>query len=402
MLVEMEAKMAVELAPHLKEKQLEAMSNGDDYIPILPPFQLYHTRITHGSAPTQISTDVIGVKAAPKDAKLLGEFFTRLAAETNSDQRDGTFIPKGAVNLLGPQMYAQVLQANNFFLTNIATVPVNLEYDAWFAVIDSSNTSDDGAVSLYDHLIRQPWFLRIESVTRNKCLIVTTKPNLPAARAWVDENLEPMVRKSIPPGIDPPASALPRRLDKPVYTSKTHTYADILKKQFSLAPNSTEMTAISSKPPRKRQASFLDYDSDQSTELTTAPPVTRATTSSDTTTNNSITHATTTPAFTMELSLLQKELLQLKEVIAMAVTQIKEAIATLLIPQCTNATYDTTTEADQNMESATPAEHLTPLDIQSFITDLKHELATLFLETRVMIQKQSLPMPTTQHLQSKT
>jgi len=158
------------------------------------------------------------------------------------------------------------------------------------------------------------------------------------------------------------------------------------------------MTATSSKPPRKRQASFLDYDSDQSTELTTAPPVTRATTSSDTTTNNSITHATTTPAFAMELSSLQKELLQLKEVIAMAVTQIKEAIATLLIPQCTHATYDTTTDADQNMESATPAEHLTPLDIQSFITDLKHELATLFLETRVMIQKQSLPMPTTQHL----
>jgi len=35
MLVEMEAETAVELAPHLKSQQLEAMSNGDEYIPIL-------------------------------------------------------------------------------------------------------------------------------------------------------------------------------------------------------------------------------------------------------------------------------------------------------------------------------------------------------------------------------
>ena len=229
MLIEMDANTAVELALHLKDQQLEAMSNGDDYIPILPPFQVYRTRLTHGSKPTQISTDVIGVKAAPQDVKLLGEFFTRLAAETSTDQRDGTFLPKGAVNLLGPQMYAQVLQANNFFLNNVATVPVNLEYGGWFAVIDPIETSDTAVVSLYDHLTRQPWFLRIESVNQSKCLLVTTKSNLPAARAWIDEHLEPMVRKSIPPEINPPASQLPRRLDKPVYTKTTHTYADILK-----------------------------------------------------------------------------------------------------------------------------------------------------------------------------
>jgi len=117
MMIEVDAATAVELAPHLKDQQLEAMSNGDDYIPILPPFQVYRTRLTHGSAPTQILTDVIGVKAAPKDVKLLGEFFTRLAAETTSNHRDGTFLPKGAVNLLGPQMYAQVLKTNNFLST---------------------------------------------------------------------------------------------------------------------------------------------------------------------------------------------------------------------------------------------------------------------------------------------
>jgi len=45
-------------------------------------------------------------------------------------------------------MYAQVLQANNFFLNNVATVLVNLEYGGWFAVIDPNDTSDNAAVSL--------------------------------------------------------------------------------------------------------------------------------------------------------------------------------------------------------------------------------------------------------------
>ncbi len=81
MLVKMDADMAVELAPHLKDQQLKAMSNGDDYIPILPQFQLYRTCLTHGCAPTQILTDVIGIKSVPKNTKLLGEFFTCLTVE---------------------------------------------------------------------------------------------------------------------------------------------------------------------------------------------------------------------------------------------------------------------------------------------------------------------------------
>jgi len=78
MLVEIDATTAVELAPHLKQAQLDTMSNGDKYIPILPDFEIYRTRLTHGREPSQVSTDVLGVKATPKDAKLLGEFFTPL------------------------------------------------------------------------------------------------------------------------------------------------------------------------------------------------------------------------------------------------------------------------------------------------------------------------------------
>jgi len=131
-------------------------------------------------------------------------------ASTSHDQRDGVFVPKGTVHLFGPSIYEQVLKDHNFFLTTIATIPINLEYWAWFAVIDPIATSETEPISLHDHLTRKPWFLCIEEIDRRKCLIITTKPNLPEARAWIDANLEPLIRKSIPEGIDPPASQLPR------------------------------------------------------------------------------------------------------------------------------------------------------------------------------------------------
>jgi len=227
MLIDVDTDVAIGLAPHLKQAQLDTMSNGNDFTPILLPFELYKTKLTHGRKPSQISTEVIGIKGAPKDAKLLGEFFMRLASEVTNDTRDGVFLPSGAVNLIGPATYAQVLQENNFFLNNVATVPVNLEYAAWFAVIDANNHSEDNPVSLHDHLLRKTWFLRLESVSCNKCLIVTTKSNLSEARKWIDDNLETFIRKSIPPGIEAPAYLLQRQLDKPVYTTTSQTYANI-------------------------------------------------------------------------------------------------------------------------------------------------------------------------------
>ncbi len=160
-MIKIDADTAVMLVPHLKQAQLDAMSNGDDIIPILLNFEFYRTRITHGhdSDKSKVTTDVIGVKGLPRDAKLLGEFFTRMAAKTSTDQRDGVFLPKGAVHLLGPSTFEQVLKSNNFFLTTVVTVPVNLDYEAWFAVINANQTSEMELILLHDHLLHQPWFL---------------------------------------------------------------------------------------------------------------------------------------------------------------------------------------------------------------------------------------------------
>jgi len=85
MLIEIDAETAVTLAPFLKKEQLEAMSNGDEYVPVLPNFEVYKRRLSHGQAPSQTMTEVIGMKGAPKDAKLLGEFFMQLASENGND-----------------------------------------------------------------------------------------------------------------------------------------------------------------------------------------------------------------------------------------------------------------------------------------------------------------------------
>jgi len=129
------------------------MSNGEEFTTILPPFELYKTWLSHGRDPTQISMEVVGVKGQLRDAKLLSEFFARMASELCNDPRDGVFVPKGAVHLLGMATYEKVIQDNNFFLNSIATIPVNMEYRAWFAVIDPTNQKENELISIYDHLV---------------------------------------------------------------------------------------------------------------------------------------------------------------------------------------------------------------------------------------------------------
>jgi len=111
MLIDINADTAIALTPHLKDAQLDAMTNGnEEYVPILPNFKIYRTQITHSRELTQVMTDVLGVKRAPQDVKLLGEFFTGLALDSSNNHRDSIFLPKGAVHLLGPATYTQVFQ----------------------------------------------------------------------------------------------------------------------------------------------------------------------------------------------------------------------------------------------------------------------------------------------------
>jgi len=70
MLIEIEAATVINLVPHLKQVQLDTMSSSDEFVS-LPFFEIYRTRLSHSHKPSQVSTEVLGVKCAPQDAKLL-------------------------------------------------------------------------------------------------------------------------------------------------------------------------------------------------------------------------------------------------------------------------------------------------------------------------------------------
>jgi len=214
-------------------------------------------------------------------------------------------------------------------------------------------------------------------------------------RAWLDENLEPLIRKLIPMGIDPPSALLPHRLDKPVYTTTSKTYADVLKKQFSLASNTTITNTNNTQPLRKRTATLIDYDSDQLQESPyTGTPLTN--THSNATTAM-IPPATTPNAYAMELLSLKQELAQLKTAIVMAVEQILTAIASI------HATKSQPTSNDMETESASTGFTLTTdtlntnshhLDIPAIITKLCNDRATINSETRALFHQYLPPKST--------
>jgi len=69
MLINIIADTAIALAPHLKEVQLDAMTNGNEYVPILPNFKIYKMKISHGQEPKQVTTKVFRVKGVLYDTK---------------------------------------------------------------------------------------------------------------------------------------------------------------------------------------------------------------------------------------------------------------------------------------------------------------------------------------------
>jgi len=100
--------------------------------------------------------------------------------------------------------------------------------------------------------------------------------------------------------------------------------------------------------------------------------------------------------------LLRLNWLSLKMLLLWPLHKLKTHSATTLRDaKRTTSPPETTLTVDQ-MDSDPDADQLTPQDLQSFICDLKHELASLFIKTRAMIQQQSLPQPTTKHSQPKT
>jgi len=288
----------------------------------------------------------------------------------------------------------------HLFLNMVVTVPVNLEYNVWFTIIDPNQQSETKLISLHDHLIQKSWFLCIESVTCNKCLIVTTQLNLPKARAWIDANLEQMVCKSIPAGIDPPPSLLPPwQLDKPVYMTTSYLYADIFKKQFSLTTTTTNSNTANNQPPHKHQATLINYDSNQSADYPPLSTTNIVNSPSSPSTLIAATTTMTTTGYAAESLALKNNINQLKTIIANAVEQITHAIASL---QTTNGRVtanamdmDIENSTNVNAPSAPNNHHHNQLDLPAIIKELKTNIATITQEKWAMFQNYLPPKSNT-------
>jgi len=97
-----------------------------------------------------------------------------------------------------------------------------------------------------------------------------------------------------------------------MYMATSKSYMDILKKQFSLAPDALTTNTNNNRPPRKRHAAILDYDSDQSatSQLITTTGTT-STTSTSTGTPTMQSQVTNTPDYAAEMFSLKNKIQQL-------------------------------------------------------------------------------------------
>jgi len=166
-----------------------------------------------------------------------------------------------------------------------------------------------------------------------------------------------------------------------VYSQTCLTYADILKKQFSLAPTTTTPATSNNRPPRKRQATIIDYDSDQSADSPTPVPNSNSNIGTSKQTNNP---TQTTVDYAAELASLKDELNSLRTLIANAVEQLKTEIASIHA-----------TPILSNMETEVEHPTATPPEISDLIADLKHDITTVAIEMRAKFQQQATLYSTT-------
>jgi len=248
--------LAIELDPTLKAKQVEAMSNGDTFIPEIPKFEIYNTKITLGRDNNKVETFVFGIKCAIEQARLLKEFFTQLGNPMETDTRMGVFLPNGSAHMIGAEAYKKLLCDNNEDLQTITTVPVGDFQHATLEIPFSSDKNTDiDATNLYETILDQPWCISVEKTTTpNKILVVTTKGQVLAAREWIDNTLPDIYHQNIADKLDVTTlqQLTPRRLDKPLITASATRYADQLKQRSTYVSSTASTASQFLRPPKNR------------------------------------------------------------------------------------------------------------------------------------------------------
>jgi len=353
--------LAVELDPTLKDLHTEAMSNGDVFVPAVPPFEVYKTRLTHGRDKSQIYTHVIGIKCVATHAKLLKEFYSQLASPAIYEKQIGVFIPMGAIHLLGEENYVNLIRENNAFLDDVTTIPLGDFQHATLDIPFSLDSSMDiDQITIQDLIAEQPWCWGVERTNvTNKVMITTTKKQITQAREWLDQQLPILYHQHVTDKLDVTLldRLIPRRLDKPVLTAASTAYAKNLKQRTTVTP--TAGVKQFAKPTRHLKHVPVDISFDPKDFPTLQPQKTPAqTTTSATTmtqtnipasTSSATITATQLPAATKptydykkELERLSQEIkTKLKRQFESLFAQMEEKLARLEMFMTTQATQQT-------------------------------------------------------------
>jgi len=276
--VVIDAKLAVDLNPSLKSLYQQATTNGDLFIPEIPPFTVYKTCISHSRDKLKVKTNIIGIKCASNKAKLLKEFFSQLASPEHYEKQIGVFVPTGAVHSIGSENYAKLLSDNNVFLKSVVNIPVgDFSHETLDIPFSLDSDTDIDQTTLADIIMEQPWCLNVKKTSiHNKVLLTTTKTNLDTARTWIDTTLPSLYNQHVADKLDVTLikKMIPHRLDKPILTSALTAYADKLKQRMAGPQTGTPLVALTTQPPRnnKPKATGNTFDEQSFPALTTKKP----------------------------------------------------------------------------------------------------------------------------------
>jgi len=179
--------LAIELDPSLKQQQIDAMSNGDMFIPGVPPFEIYQTELNYGRNKTKVSTDILGIKCVVDKGRLLKEFLMQLGTLLELKMHLSVFLPTKAIHMIGLDAYTKLLCNHNAFLQSVTTVPVgDFQHETLEIPFSTETNTDIDETTLYDMIVLQPWCLSLkQTTTKNKILNVMTKDQVMAACEWL-------------------------------------------------------------------------------------------------------------------------------------------------------------------------------------------------------------------------
>jgi len=173
-----------------------------------------------------------------------------------------------------------------------------------------------------------------------------------------------------------------------VFSASSRSYADALKKQFSLVLTAAHSTTDHTRPPRKRQAVIIDYNLDQlSSAANPSTPADKKSPSPYDHHSNSPTATTTTTDYANGLLSIKKEISDLKTLITTVVEQFTTAIKSL---HATSSSPSPSNDMDTEVNQPTAPHNPTPNspDLSAIINELKHKLATFVIKMRALFQQE--------------